>query len=83
MLTLAEAQVAVIGLGYVGLPLAVALAGRVSTLGFDIDAQRVAVVPGDEFGGLGRNHIRISFACGEENIRQGLGRIVEFAKQIR
>lgn len=35
-------QVAVIGLGYVGLPLAVALARRMPTLGFDIDAARVA-----------------------------------------
>lgn len=48
-----------------------------------IDAQRVAVVPGDEFGGLGRNHIRISFACSEENIRHGLGRIAEFVRQIK
>ena len=48
MLTPAQAQVAVIGLGYVGLPLAVALAERVPTLGFDIDAQRIAA--------LGRGH---------------------------
>ena len=35
-------RVAVIGLGYVGLPLAVALARRMPTVGFDIDAGRVA-----------------------------------------
>jgi UDP-N-acetyl-D-galactosamine dehydrogenase len=35
-------RVAVIGLGYVGLPLAVALARRMPTVGFDIDADRVA-----------------------------------------
>lgn len=35
-------RVAVIGLGYVGLPLAVALARRMPTVGFDIDAERVA-----------------------------------------
>ena len=33
--------VVVIGLGYVGLPLAVALARRFETIGFDIDSQRV------------------------------------------
>ncbi|HEY0958659.1 MAG TPA: nucleotide sugar dehydrogenase [Novosphingobium sp.] len=34
-------RVAVIGLGYVGLPLAVALAGRFETIGLDIDARRI------------------------------------------
>ncbi len=34
--------IGVIGLGYVGLPLAVALAERYATLGFDIDANRIA-----------------------------------------
>ncbi|MBW8785882.1 MAG: nucleotide sugar dehydrogenase [Novosphingobium sp.] len=35
-------RVAVIGLGYVGLPLAVALAGKFDTVGIDIDARRIA-----------------------------------------
>lgn len=35
-------RVAVIGLGYVGLPLAVALAKSFETIGFDINAERVA-----------------------------------------
>jgi UDP-N-acetyl-D-galactosamine dehydrogenase len=34
-------RIVVIGLGYVGLPLAVALARRFQTIGFDIDEQRV------------------------------------------
>jgi UDP-N-acetyl-D-galactosamine dehydrogenase len=34
-------RVAVIGLGYVGLPLAVALAGRFETVGIDIDLRRI------------------------------------------
>jgi UDP-N-acetyl-D-glucosamine/UDP-N-acetyl-D-galactosamine dehydrogenase len=41
-LTLDQARVAVIGLGYVGLPLAAALGREFPTLGFDIDASRVA-----------------------------------------
>ncbi|EGO63731.1 nucleotide sugar dehydrogenase [Acetonema longum] len=38
-----EALLAVVGLGYVGLPLAVAFAGKVRTLGFDINPEKVAV----------------------------------------
>src|SRR3954454_16522415 len=34
-------KIAVIGLGYVGLPLAVALARKFETVGFDIDANRI------------------------------------------
>ncbi|MBB4132480.1 nucleotide sugar dehydrogenase [Xanthomonas sp. 3075] len=36
-----QSRIAVIGLGYVGLPLAVAFGERRDTLGFDIDVQRV------------------------------------------
>ena len=35
-------RIVVIGLGYVGLPLAVALARKFDTIGFDIDADRIA-----------------------------------------
>jgi UDP-N-acetyl-D-galactosamine dehydrogenase len=35
-------RLVVVGLGYVGLPLAVALARRFETIGFDIDASRIA-----------------------------------------
>ncbi|MEO1922353.1 MAG: nucleotide sugar dehydrogenase [Sphingomonadaceae bacterium] len=37
-----DARTVVIGLGYVGLPLAVALAKSIDTVGFDIDSQRIA-----------------------------------------
>jgi UDP-N-acetyl-D-glucosamine/UDP-N-acetyl-D-galactosamine dehydrogenase len=39
-----DARIAVIGLGYVGLPLALAFARHWPTLGFDIDASRVAAL---------------------------------------
>jgi len=42
MRDLANARIAVIGLGYVGLPLAVEFGRQYDTLGFDIDAARVA-----------------------------------------
>ncbi len=34
---------AVVGLGYVGLPIAVAFADKVKTIGFDIDQEKIAV----------------------------------------
>jgi UDP-N-acetyl-D-glucosamine/UDP-N-acetyl-D-galactosamine dehydrogenase len=37
-----ESKIAIIGLGYVGLPLATAFAEKFKTIGFDIDAKRVS-----------------------------------------
>ena len=39
--TLAEARIGIIGLGYVGLPLAVYLSRHFPAVGFDIDTERV------------------------------------------
>jgi UDP-N-acetyl-D-glucosamine/UDP-N-acetyl-D-galactosamine dehydrogenase len=39
--TFQESKIAIIGLGYVGLPLAVAFAEKFKTVGYDIDAKRV------------------------------------------
>jgi len=41
-----EIRIAVVGLGYVGLPLAVAFGRQLPTVGFDIDAQRIAELAG-------------------------------------
>ncbi|MEH6470749.1 MAG: Vi polysaccharide biosynthesis UDP-N-acetylglucosamine C-6 dehydrogenase TviB [Halopseudomonas sp.] len=41
IMNLSELRIAVIGLGYVGLPLAVAFGRRYSTLGFDVNPQRI------------------------------------------
>lgn len=47
-----DTRIAVVGLGYVGLPLAVAFAGSFPTVGFDIDGQRVrALREGDDATG--------------------------------
>ncbi|RMD88888.1 MAG: nucleotide sugar dehydrogenase [Alphaproteobacteria bacterium] len=42
MQTLEDAKIAIVGLGYVGLPLAVAFGRRLETIGFDIDPKRIA-----------------------------------------
>lgn len=44
MINVAEARIAVIGLGYVGLPLSVAFGRRYPVTGFDIDAERIAAL---------------------------------------
>jgi UDP-N-acetyl-D-galactosamine dehydrogenase len=54
---IANAKVVVVGLGYVGLPLAVALARKFSVTGFDIDERRI-----DE---LRRHHDRTSEVAAE------------------
>ena len=38
----------------------------------------VAVVPGDDFGECAKSHIRMSFACGIEQIEEGCRRLAEW-----
>lgn len=55
-------RVTVLGLGYVGLPLAVALAGRFETIGLDIDRARVEQLAGghDRTGEITRERLEAS-----------------------
>lgn len=43
-----------------------------------LDEQKMAVVPGEDFGGCGKNHIRMSFACSEAQIDEGVKRLASF-----
>lgn len=43
----------------------------------------VAFVPGEDFGGCGKNHVRISFACSEDQINRGMDRLGEFLGGLR
>ena len=58
----ATTRVAVIGLGYVGLPLAVALADKFETTGLDIDARRIAELRSahDRTGEIGPDRLAAS-----------------------
>jgi aspartate aminotransferase len=47
-----------------------------------LDEAHVAVVPGEEFGGEGERHIRLSFACRESLIDEGMMRIKAFAEGL-
>ena len=43
----------------------------------------VATVPGEDFGGCGEHHIRLSFACSEEQIERGFERISQFVSTLQ
>jgi len=43
----------------------------------------VAVVPGEDFGACAATNVRISFACGESTITEGIGRIAAFTASLR
>jgi aspartate aminotransferase len=48
-----------------------------------LDEAHVAIVPGDEFGGCGKDHVRISFACKEEQIEKGMDRIEAWLASLK
>ena len=48
-----------------------------------LDEVHVAMVPGGDFGGCGKDHIRISFACGEDQINKGMDRFAAFLASLK
>lgn len=48
-----------------------------------LDERLLAVIPGEDFGPPGVNHIRLSFACSEETIIKGLDRLDAFVRSLR
>ncbi len=44
---------------------------------------KMAVIPGEDFGGCGKNHIRISFACSTDQIHKGMDRLRDFVASLR
>lgn len=44
--------------------------------------RHVAVVPGEDFGGCGGRHVRLSFACAEPQIDEGLDRLAAFVASL-
>lgn len=48
-----------------------------------LEEARVAFVPGEDFGGCGGNHVRISFACSEGQIDSGMDRFAEFVASLK
>jgi len=48
-----------------------------------LEESHVAFVPGEDFGGCGKNHARISFACSEEQIDKGMDRLARFVASLK
>jgi len=48
-----------------------------------LEEHGVAMVPGSAFGGRGDEHVRISYACSERDIREGIERLGTFISGLR
>jgi len=69
-----EAPIAVVGLGYVGLPIALEFARNVKVIGFDINAERVEMMrnridPSQELAAEDFDQTDIHFTCDLEDLR--------------
>lgn len=75
MITLADTKLAIIGLGYVGLPLAVAFGKRITTVGFDIQIARITELRAGKDSTLEiepaqlRDATKLSFTANHENVK--------------
>src|ERR1035438_1663735 len=68
-------KLAVIGLGYVGLPIALEFAKKISVIGFDINAERIELMkcsidPSQELEKAAFNNCDIEFTCSLDKLRE-------------
>ncbi|MGI5901089.1 MAG: nucleotide sugar dehydrogenase [Desulfitobacteriia bacterium] len=76
-----EEKIAVIGLGYVGMPLAVSFAKKVPVIGFDINAEKIALYkagfdPTGEVGDEAIQNTSVDFTAEEERLKEARFHIV-------
>lgn len=69
-----ESKIALVGLGYVGLPIALALAKKVKVIGFDINERRVEMMrnaqdPSNELEASAFENCDIEFTCSIDTLR--------------
>lgn len=74
MKMLNNTKIGVIGLGYVGMPLAVAFAEKFDVIGFDIDKEKVEkynnnIDPTGEVGSEGLKNTTMKFSSNEEDLK--------------
>ncbi len=48
-----------------------------------LEEQKVVCIPGSAFGDCGEGFIRISYTCGEDDLREAAGRIAKFCEGLR
>ncbi|BCN30146.1 nucleotide sugar dehydrogenase [Anaeromicropila herbilytica] len=70
-----DEKLAVVGLGYVGLPIAIAFAKKITTIGFDINRNKIeeyrsGIDPTNEIGEEEIRNTTLEFTCEEERLRE-------------
>ena len=70
-----EEKLAVVGLGYVGMPLAVAFARKVDVIGYDLNSQKIALYkegkdPTNEVGDEAVKNTTVEFTTDEEKLKE-------------
>ena len=74
-LKIGKGYLAVVGLGYVGLPIAIAFAKHVKTIGFDINKEKIAIYkrgidPTNEVGNEAISKTKLEFTTSEIRLRE-------------
>lgn len=81
-------KIAVIGLGYVGLPIAIAFSKRVRVIGFDIDKDKIklyqsGIDPTDEIGDVEIQNSTIEFTSNENRLKDAKFQIIAVPTPIK
>lgn len=76
-----EARLSLVGLGYVGLPIALAFARKISVIGFDINAERIEMMnigidPSDELGPETFHNTDIVFTADKNLLKEAAFHII-------
>jgi UDP-N-acetyl-D-galactosamine dehydrogenase len=76
-----EAKMSIIGLGYVGMPIAIAFAKHVDVIGFDISKEKIAVYqsgvdPTKEVGNEAIKSTKVEFTSDENRLKNALFHII-------
>ena len=83
-----EAALSVIGLGYVGLPIAVAFSEKIKVIGFDVNADKISkylrgIDPTGEVGGEALSCTAVEFTSDETRLREARFHIVAVPTPVR
>jgi UDP-N-acetyl-D-galactosamine dehydrogenase len=76
-----EAKISVIGLGYVGMPIAVAFAKKVNVIGFDLNEKKIelyksGIDPTNEVGNEAIKNTTVEFTADETRLKEAKFHIV-------
>ncbi len=83
-----QAKISLIGLGYVGMPIAIAFSKKVKVIGFDVNQEKIklyrsGVDPTEEVGDEAIKHSTVEFTWEEERLKEALFHIVAVPTPVR